>query len=62
MTKNFKKATLEEESTHNDIAAKLKDVIANKGDPHQLLEELNKTQSESLDIDEMLHKGHINKK
>lgn len=40
----------------------MKDVIANKVDPHELLGELNKTQNETMDIDEMLHKGHINKK
>jgi len=62
LTKNFAKATAEEESSHNDLALKLKDVIANKGDPHQLLAELSKSQNETLDIDEMLHKGHINQK
>lgn len=62
ITQNFHKATQEEDTSEKDLKDKLKDVIANKADPNELLSELSKTQNVALDIDEMLHKGHINKK
>jgi len=62
ITQNFKRATKEEANDDEDLKKKLQDVIANKADPHELLSQLSKKQNEDLDIDEMLHKGHLNKK
>lgn len=60
LSNNFHQAASEDESNQKSMMNNLNDVISGKKDPSELYKTM-KTDDDHMDVDEMLHNGHINK-